>query len=175
MTPPPSARYVTTHNSSGLAVFSDAISSTAPVSETKFTKMELLYATPSAPVELSGDADIRFYKHHAENPPGPRIPGGSGVILASVRPGADIPLHRTDTIDVVVVMEGVLEAGLDSGEVRTLKPGDSIVQRGTKHTWKNVTPEDGWVRATIVTYDALLEHQGTTGDPKGQKMDEARL
>jgi quercetin dioxygenase-like cupin family protein len=67
---------------------------------------------------------------------------------------------------VVVVIEGELQSGLDDGEVRTLKAGDSIVQRGTTHTWKNVTPDDGLVKAVIVTYD--IQSQAVEGKKDGQ-------
>lgn len=54
-------------------------------------------------------------------------------------------LHQTDTVDVITVLSGELYAVLEKGET-LLAPGDSFVQRGTKHTWSN----RGDVPCTIV-------------------------
>jgi len=45
-------------------------------------------------------------------------------------------MHRTRTLDYVVVIEGELVLILDDSEV-VLKPGDVVVQRGTDHAWEN--------------------------------------
>jgi len=45
-------------------------------------------------------------------------------------------MHRTRTLDYVVVIEGELVLILDDSEV-TLKTGDVVVQRGTDHAWEN--------------------------------------
>jgi mannose-6-phosphate isomerase-like protein (cupin superfamily) len=44
--------------------------------------------------------------------------------------------HTTHTIDYVMVLEGEISLELDTGEV-TLHPGDCVVQRGTRHAWRN--------------------------------------
>ena len=44
--------------------------------------------------------------------------------------------HATKTIDYVMVLEGEISLELDTGEV-TLHPGDCVVQRGTRHAWRN--------------------------------------
>ena len=43
-------------------------------------------------------------------------------------------MHRTQTLDYVVMIEGELVLLLDDHEV-TLKAGDVVVQRGTDHAW----------------------------------------
>jgi hypothetical protein len=45
-------------------------------------------------------------------------------------------MHRTQTLDYVVVIEGELVLLLDASEV-TLSQGDVVVQRGTDHAWEN--------------------------------------
>lgn len=62
--------------------------------------------------------------------------------------GADIPQHRTETVDFGIVVFGTIEAVLDSGETRLLRPGDIIVQRGTRHAWRNPS-KDQWVRCVF--------------------------
>ena len=50
--------------------------------------------------------------------------------------GKRTAMHRTRTLDYVVVIEGELVLILDDSEV-ILKPGDVVVQRGTDHAWEN--------------------------------------
>ncbi|MBC3191857.1 cupin domain-containing protein [Pseudonocardia sp. C8] len=66
-------------------------------------------------------------------------------------------MHATDSVDVVTVVEGELHAVLETGEV-LLRPGDSLVQRGTKHAWSNRTDRPATIVATMVG-----AHRGTGG------------
>jgi mannose-6-phosphate isomerase-like protein (cupin superfamily) len=58
------------------------------------------------------------------------------------RAAAEIPgmeadgFHTTQTVDYVMVLEGDITLELDTGEV-DLHPGDCVVQRGTRHAWRN--------------------------------------
>lgn len=45
-------------------------------------------------------------------------------------------MHRTESVDYGVVIEGELTLVLDDSEV-ALKPGSVVVQRGTNHAWAN--------------------------------------
>ena len=52
-------------------------------------------------------------------------------------PGLDPDgFHATETVDLVMVLEGEVGLELDTGEV-WLRPGDCVVQRGTRHAWRN--------------------------------------
>jgi mannose-6-phosphate isomerase-like protein (cupin superfamily) len=46
-------------------------------------------------------------------------------------------MHTTDTIDFEVVLSGELTLELDNGVEKVMKPGDTIVQSGTRHRWHN--------------------------------------
>jgi hypothetical protein len=51
--------------------------------------------------------------------------------------GAPHPLmHRTETIDYGIVLEGEMTLVLDRGEA-TLQAGDIVIQCGTNHAWAN--------------------------------------
>ena len=50
--------------------------------------------------------------------------------------GFRTPMHRTRTLDYVVVIEGELVLVLEDSEV-ALRAGDVVVQRGTDHAWEN--------------------------------------
>ena len=45
-------------------------------------------------------------------------------------------MHRTESIDYGIVLEGEITLVLDDSEV-TLHAGDVVVQRGTDHAWAN--------------------------------------
>ena len=45
-------------------------------------------------------------------------------------------MHKTKTIDYIILLEGDVTLVLDEDEVR-LKPFDVVVQRGTNHAWIN--------------------------------------
>ena len=57
--------------------------------------------------------------------------------LAQGIPGHDAQgFHRTATLDFIVLLEGKLTLELDEGSV-DVKPGDVVVQRDTRHAWRN--------------------------------------
>ena len=45
-------------------------------------------------------------------------------------------MHRTDSVDYAIILEGEITMLLDDSEV-LLKAGDVIVQQGTNHAWSN--------------------------------------
>lgn len=45
-------------------------------------------------------------------------------------------MHTTDTIDFEYVISGEVWLELDDGEVH-LRPGDTVIQNGTRHAWRN--------------------------------------
>ena len=45
-------------------------------------------------------------------------------------------LHATDTVDIITIISGEVWAVTETGE-KLLKPRDTIVQRGTRHAWRN--------------------------------------
>jgi len=59
---------------------------------------------------------------------------GAGAALKDG--GKDALMHRTDTIDYIIVLEGEIYAILEDGETR-LTAGDVLIQRGTTHSWEN--------------------------------------
>jgi mannose-6-phosphate isomerase-like protein (cupin superfamily) len=45
-------------------------------------------------------------------------------------------MHRTETIDYGIVLEGEITLLVDEGET-TVRAGDIVIQRGTNHAWAN--------------------------------------
>ncbi|MBC3191848.1 cupin domain-containing protein [Pseudonocardia sp. C8] len=84
--------------------------------------------------------------------------GGFGESLSAMG-GADAAaddhddssgMHATDTVDVIVVVSGEVYAVLEDGET-LLRPGDSLIQRGTKHAWSNRTDQPVTFVATMIS------------------------
>ena len=46
-------------------------------------------------------------------------------------------MHRTNSVDYGIVLDGELDMELGDGEVVHLQAGDVVVQRGTNHAWIN--------------------------------------
>ena len=63
-------------------------------------------------------------------------------------------MHRTETVDYAVVLEGEITMLLDDSEVR-LKAGDVVIQRGTHHAWSNRSGKP--VRMLNVLMDARFD------------------
>lgn len=63
--------------------------------------------------------------------------GAMGTNKASTYQLGTHPLmHRTETVDYAVVLEGEIYLVLDKEE-RLMKQGDFLVERGTNHAWSN--------------------------------------
>jgi len=58
-------------------------------------------------------------------------------------------MHKTRTIDYVVLLSGEVTLILDKGEV-DLKPFDVVVQRGTNHAWANKGKEPALIAAVLI-------------------------
>jgi mannose-6-phosphate isomerase-like protein (cupin superfamily) len=69
-------------------------------------------------------------------------------------------MHRTESIDYGIVIEGELTLVLDDSEV-ALKPGSVVVQRGTNHAWANRSGRLCRMLFVLIDgqYDADLEAQ----------------
>ncbi|KAK5946518.1 hypothetical protein PMZ80_000661 [Knufia obscura] len=154
-------RYITTHDANGKAIFDSTIPTEAPTRSVLNGDMHfsLMYTNNSFPASMSTPADIEAYASYLETPPAITIPGGSVCRICNYAPGYLTPMHRTASMDFGVVLEGEIELVLDSGETRRLKRGDVVVQRGTNHAWRNVSPDVGgvgqWARMLYVLESAV--------------------
>lgn len=50
-------------------------------------------------------------------------------------------MHRTDTVDYVVIVSGEVALELDDGQTVELSAGDCVVQNGTRHAWRSISSE----------------------------------
>jgi mannose-6-phosphate isomerase-like protein (cupin superfamily) len=70
------------------------------------------------------------------------------------REGAHPGMHRTQTFDYIVVLEGSIHMVLDVGEVH-MQAGDVMVQCATSHAWSNRSGKT--CRIAFVLLDATFE------------------
>ena len=114
-----------------------------------------LWETAGAPARNEGDADAAARPVHLEPPKNgtlfrivefppdssrPRDSDGAagfkaiGAGHAQDKRSSDPMMHKTSTVDYIVVLKGEIYAILDKGET-LLRPGDVFIQRGTNHSW----------------------------------------
>jgi len=63
-------------------------------------------------------------------------------------------MHRTQTLDHVIVLEGEMELTLDGGETRLVKAGEIVLQRSCWHSWRNPSKTKGARMYAIAVGDA---------------------
>ncbi|PSN74354.1 hypothetical protein BS50DRAFT_642640 [Corynespora cassiicola Philippines] len=143
-------RFITTHDSTtGKAIFSDALSEENTFRPIPGAKFALGYTTKEFPPDLNNDSDISIYKSYLETPPGIVISGGTVLRFVDMAPDTLSPMHRTVSLDYGIIIEGEVDLVLDSGEVRSMKRGDTAIQRGTMHAWRNNSKTE-WARMAFI-------------------------
>ena len=113
-----------------------------------------VYTTSNFPPDLNDDADLNTHNQLLSAPGklGLVSPGGTVCRIVDFCPGNGGLMHRTQSLDYGVVLEGSVELVLDSGETRVMHRGDSAVQRATMHSWRNPSPTE-WARMFFVLQD----------------------
>ena len=91
-----------------------------------------LFTIPPASIMTEYNLDIEAAIKEIEE----KLPG----MLAHFEPG-DPAMHTTDTIDYEYIISGEIWLELDNGEEVHLKAGDTVVQNGTRHAWRNRSTE----------------------------------
>ena len=87
---------------------------------------------------------------HSHNGPTPTTPGCDRA-----------PSGPTTNLDYDFVLEGTVGLELDNGTEVTLRPGDIVVQNGTRHRWHN----RGTTIARVLAFSAGAVHQIAGGGP----------
>lgn len=157
---PQPSRFITAHDKQGKSVFSTAVQETVNFWPIGFgtgrdtAGFGLGYTTSSFPTALNGDQDLDSFLQANEKKEelGLVRRGGSILRYVDIPPQSYPPMHRTVSLDYGFVLIGEIQCVLDSGEERTIKAGDVVVQRGTMHQWANKT--DSWARMVFILLDA---------------------
>ena len=109
----------------------------------------LIWCTDSAPCDMPIGENAEDMGARKLGTPPP--PNGTRFAVLEFPPGSPPRMHRTETIDYVIVISGEIEMDMDDSTVK-LKAGDVMVQRGTNHAWANRS--DKPARVAFVLIDA---------------------
>jgi quercetin dioxygenase-like cupin family protein len=146
---PPIRRVVTGHDDNNVAkviMDGEAINHKGGASGAQST---LIWITEGAPAEMPVGEQVEDLGARILGTPPPA--NGTRFCVITFPPGNPGRMHRTETIDYVIVMQGELDMDMDDSTVK-LKAGDVMVQRGTNHAWVNRGKEVA--RAAFVLIDA---------------------
>ena len=80
--------------------------------------------------------------------------GGTRFCVIDFPPGNHPGMHRTETVDYVIVIEGEIEMDMDDSTVK-LKQGDILIQRGTNHAWANRSNKRARVAFVLIDAEPL--------------------
>lgn len=87
-----------------------------------------MFTVPPDATAMPEDLDIEAALVEAEE----KLPGMAGHMEVE-NPG----MHTTASIDFEYVVSGRVVLELDDGATRELGPGDTVIQNGTRHAWRN--------------------------------------
>ncbi len=120
----------------------------------------LIWCTDRTPADISvgENAEDMGARMLGTAPP----PNGTRFTVNDIPPGRSGPMHRTETIDYVIVIAGELEMQMDDSTVK-LKAGDVLVQRGTNHAWINRGTEPARVAFILIDAKPLGIGRPVTG------------
>jgi quercetin dioxygenase-like cupin family protein len=171
-------RVITGHNQAGRSVVRfDGPPSAA--NERDDSGIAQIWATDSSPADNQGDNDAALRPIKLVTPPSgslfwlckiapskrarspadsermaaktlERLNAGGAIKASGTRPD----MHATKTTDYAVVLAGEVTLILDEEEV-TLKPFDTVVQRGTSHTWENRGTEPALIAFVLLDAQPL--------------------
>jgi mannose-6-phosphate isomerase-like protein (cupin superfamily) len=169
-------RVVTTVDDTGKAVvLFDGDNPNCTVRPARKNVMNLLWATSGAPAGISGAQDRGAVEIGTQPPPNgtafriidypPTTPEQEAALDVAQRQreiGHDAPkrglpprhpfMHRTRSLDYVIILAGEITMLLDDSEVH-LKAGDVLIQQGTNHAWINRGKEPCRIAFVLVDSD----------------------
>ncbi|KAJ3569769.1 hypothetical protein NP233_g4836 [Leucocoprinus birnbaumii] len=159
---PPLRRVVTAHNAEGLAaVESNILLEPLDMPAVPGAQSAAIWVTTDGlPVNDNNTHDDGA-KRVIEDPSnfGLVHPSGTNLRSTELEPGAVTPLHRTSSLDYNILVSGELVLITEDGSETYLKnPGDTVIQRGTMHAWKNPskTQATRWITVLVAANPAIV-------------------
>ena len=112
----------------------------------------LIWCSDCTPADISvGDTIEDMGARMLGSPPPPT---GTRFAVIDFPPGNTAVMHRTETLDYVLVLSGEIEMDMDDSVVK-LKAGDVMVQRGTNHAWINRSKAPARVAFVLIDAEPL--------------------
>jgi quercetin dioxygenase-like cupin family protein len=156
----PTRRVVTGHDANNVAkvlIDAPATNSRNPPSGLTTT---LMWCTDAMPCDMPVGENIEDMGARKLGTPPP--PNGTRFTVIDFPPGCPPSMHRTETIDYVIVLSGEIDMDMDESTVK-LKAGDVVIQRGTNHAWANRGTENARIAVVLVDAKPLDIGHAITG------------
>lgn len=146
--------HITGHDASGHAI----VESDRPGTWTPWVNstmaFDVVYTTSAFPPNMNANADIAAHDTLIQSQQlGLVNPNGTVARIVDFGPATQPLMHRTQSLDYGIILEGEVEMILDDGVKRVMRRGDVAVQRGTNHGWRNTSSTE-WARMFFVLQDA---------------------
>jgi quercetin dioxygenase-like cupin family protein len=145
-------RIITGHDADGKAIVlidgEPANKRTSPAGNTS----TLMWCTDAMPADIAVGESAEDMGARILGTPPP--PNGTRFTVNEFIPGAKATMHRTESIDYVIIISGTIDMDLDDSTV-TMKAGDIMVQRGTNHAWVNRGTESAFVAFVLIDAQPL--------------------
>ena len=153
----PPRRIVTGHDASGSSV----VLSDAPTPKTLDIGTAVFHELWATDADARAD---RGRRARADRPPAAHPAARDGVVVrfTEMSPGAAAPMHRTESVDIGVVLDGETWLILDDGSETRMAAGDVVVQRGTNHSWE---PLRAVVRMAFLMIDGTITERARDHRP----------
>ncbi|KAJ5278594.1 hypothetical protein N7478_003966 [Penicillium angulare] len=157
---PPVTRHITGHNAEGKAV----LHSTGEVPSNFFGKssageqqhpmaFHVAYTTSEFPANLNSDADLAAHSNVTKSGNlGLVNPNGTVFRIVDFPPNSPGAVHRTQSLDYGIVLDGQVEMILEEGEPVRMERGHVAIQRATMHGWSNPSKTE-WARMAFILQD----------------------
>lgn len=143
-------RVVTGHDETGKAIVKIDEVMAEPRSTRVGNEGHGIWGTDVYPANLNSDADGKALE------PGPPGTSASKFRVSQYGPGVHPRMHRTHSLDYVIIMKGEIDMVLDDDVVVTLREGDVCVQHGTIHNWVNNGTEPCVVAFVLLPADPIV-------------------
>jgi mannose-6-phosphate isomerase-like protein (cupin superfamily) len=148
---PPIRRVVTGHDRAGKAkVLIDGPAKNVKMAPGSPNRSVLMWVTDQMPCAMPLGEDVSDEGERILGTPPPE--NGTRFCVIEFGPHTTGQMHRTETVDYVIVISGRIDMKMDGEALVKLNPGDILIQRGTHHQWIN--PYDEPSRVAFVLIDA---------------------
>lgn len=145
-------RFITGHNKNKDATVTRADGGQWTHYDSGLMAFNVLYSTSESPADLNQDKDLATHDKLIDSGMlGLVNANGSVLRIVDFGPGLSGRMHRTQSLDYGIILEGEVDMVLDNGETHRMRRGDVAIQRATIHQWVN--PTDKWARVAFILQD----------------------
>jgi len=154
-------RVVTGHDANRLAkVLSDGPATNRRAGRAGGGGSTLIWCSDQMPADIAAGEGVEDMGARVLGTPPPS--NGTRFTVNDIPPGNTPVMHRTETLDYVLVLSGTIDMELDDSTT-TLHAGDIVIQRGTNHAWINRGAETARVAFILVDAKPLGIGHPVTG------------